>query len=166
MRTLDILSEHLVRAVAKQTFRGRIEGLKQPVSVNDDDAVNRGFEYRREYGFHMARKLIKEPGEWQMLTYMPGFQCAWRRSEAEMGKIPAMLKNSPPTVLVVDDEALIRWSLSEILVERGYAVTEAGDGRKALAAIEKATDALRRSTARLSAFRIRRTSGSWKPCDI
>ena len=49
-----------------------------------------------------------------------------------------MLKNSPPTVLVVDDEALIRWSLSEILGERGYVVTEASDGRMALAALADA----------------------------
>jgi DNA-binding NtrC family response regulator len=49
-----------------------------------------------------------------------------------------MPKNSPPTVLVVDDEALIRWSVSEVLSERGYRVTEASDGRMALAAVEEA----------------------------
>jgi two-component system response regulator AtoC len=49
-----------------------------------------------------------------------------------------MMKNSPPTVLVVDDEALIRWSLAEALSDRGYAVTEAGDGRMAVAAIQQA----------------------------
>ena len=38
-----------------------------------------------------------------------------------------------PTVLVVDDEALIRWSLAESLNEAGYAVIEAGDGASALA---------------------------------
>ena len=51
-----------------------------------------------------------------------------------------MSKNSAPTVLVVDDEALIRWSLAEMLGERGYAVTEAGDARMALAAIEGADE--------------------------
>ena len=51
-----------------------------------------------------------------------------------------MEKNSPPSVLVVDDEALIRWSLAEMLGERGYAVTEAGDGRMAIAAIENAKE--------------------------
>jgi two-component system, NtrC family, response regulator PilR len=51
-----------------------------------------------------------------------------------------MTKNSPPTVLVVDDEALIRWSLSEMLGERGYAVTEAGDARMALDAVRNAPE--------------------------
>lgn len=49
-----------------------------------------------------------------------------------------MTKNSPATVLVVDDEALIRWSVSEMLGERGYAVTEAGDARMALDAVKNA----------------------------
>ena len=51
-----------------------------------------------------------------------------------------MQKKSAPSVLVVDDEALIRWSLAEMLGERGYAVTEAGDARMALAAIESAKE--------------------------
>jgi DNA-binding NtrC family response regulator len=51
-----------------------------------------------------------------------------------------MTKKSPPSVLVVDDEALIRWSLTEMLSERGYTVTEAGDGRMALAAIRNAVE--------------------------
>lgn len=34
--------------------------------------------------------------------------------------------------LVVDDEPLIRWCLSETLQHRGYAVVEAGDARSAI----------------------------------
>lgn len=75
-----------------------------------------------------------------MLTYMPRTQHFLGESEAQLRNIPLMKKNSPPRVLVVDDEALIRWSLSEMLAERGYAVTEAGDGRMALAAIQNAAD--------------------------
>jgi two-component system, NtrC family, response regulator AtoC len=41
-------------------------------------------------------------------------------------------------VLVVDDERLIRWSLSETLRHQGYAVVEAGDARNA---ISEANDA-------------------------
>ena len=57
-----------------------------------------------------------------------------------MRNIPLMMKKSAPAVLVVDDEALIRWSLGEMLGERGYAVTEAVDGRTAIAAIENAAE--------------------------
>lgn len=66
-----------------------------------------------------------------MLPYAPGIQ----RSPIESRNFPAMLKKSTPTILVVDDEALIRWSLSEMLGDRGFAVAEAGDGRTALVAI-------------------------------
>lgn len=40
-----------------------------------------------------------------------------------------------PQVLVVDDERLIRWSLSAKLRDDGYGVTEAADGRGAVAAV-------------------------------
>lgn len=57
-----------------------------------------------------------------------------------MRNSPLMEKKSTPSVLVVDDEALIRWSLAEMLGDRGYTVTEAGDGRMAVAAIETAKE--------------------------
>lgn len=41
-------------------------------------------------------------------------------------------------LLVVDDETLIRWSLSERLTEAGYAVTEAEDASNALRVINTA----------------------------
>jgi DNA-binding NtrC family response regulator len=65
------------------------------------------------------------------------FGQAWNKV---VRNIPLMTKNSTPTVLVVDDEALIRWSVSEMLGERGYAVTEAGDARMALDAVRNAQE--------------------------
>jgi len=45
------------------------------------------------------------------------------------------------TVLVVDDEALTRWSMAEVLGEGGYGVTVAGDAASALHAIATANRA-------------------------
>lgn len=41
----------------------------------------------------------------------------------------------PRTALVVDDEALIRWSVSETLSDLGFVVVQAADGASALNAI-------------------------------
>jgi DNA-binding NtrC family response regulator len=49
-------------------------------------------------------------------------------------------ENSPPLrILVVDDEALIRWSLVETLSDSGHETVEAGDGAGAVRAIEEAS---------------------------
>jgi DNA-binding NtrC family response regulator len=46
---------------------------------------------------------------------------------------PQMAEKSPPLqVLVVDDESLIRWSLSEVLADSGCVVDEASDGASAM----------------------------------
>ena len=50
------------------------------------------------------------------------------------------MKNPPSlNVLVVDDEALIRWSLTESMTDAGYTVTEAGDGALAVARASEGT---------------------------
>ncbi len=52
-----------------------------------------------------------------------------------------MLKKSPSAhVLVVDDEALIRWSLSETLADHGYTVEESGDAASARTAVRNASE--------------------------
>jgi two-component system nitrogen regulation response regulator GlnG len=43
-----------------------------------------------------------------------------------------------PSILIVDDEALIRWSLSESLAAAGFSVREAGSAAEALSEIDGA----------------------------
>jgi len=47
---------------------------------------------------------------------------------------------SPLRVLIVDDEPLIRWSLTETLGDCGQVVTEAGDGEMAIRALANALE--------------------------
>jgi DNA-binding NtrC family response regulator len=44
----------------------------------------------------------------------------------------AAKKPTPPRILVVDDERLVRWSVAETLTARGYDVVEASDARSAM----------------------------------
>jgi DNA-binding NtrC family response regulator len=44
-------------------------------------------------------------------------------------------KSARPRVLVVDDEALIRWSIAETLGRQNYEIDEAGDGASAVRAV-------------------------------
>lgn len=47
---------------------------------------------------------------------------------------PSAKKSAPPTVLVVDDEPLIRWSVAQTLTDGGYQVAEAHDAVSAMQA--------------------------------
>ena len=71
-----------------------------------------------------------------MLAGAPG-----SRKHARRGIFPGRQGNlrTMQTILVVDDEPLIRWAVREGLEAAGYAVVEAGTAREALAALS--TDA-------------------------
>lgn len=58
-------------------------------------------------------------------------QAAAAQPAAEPNIPQRAAKILPPRVLVVDDEALLRWSLAEMLTTIGYHVVEARDGREA-----------------------------------
>jgi two-component system, NtrC family, response regulator AtoC len=60
-------------------------------------------------------------------------------SQPASREISRLQKKSPPLrVLVVDDEALIRWSVAETLADAGHEVVESGDARSALGAVRDA----------------------------
>jgi CheY-like chemotaxis protein len=61
-----------------------------------------------------------------------------RASEVASFLNPGQGVNGTPTVLVVDDEPLVRWSVAETLVDSGYAVTQAGDALQALESVKAA----------------------------
>ena len=75
-----------------------------------------------------------------MSTYSPGIQHSSSELEGDARNIPFTQKKSAPSVLVVDDDALMRWSLAELLGELGYAVTESGDARSAVSAVDNAAE--------------------------
>jgi len=57
------------------------------------------------------------------------------------GNNPHAVNKSPALhVLIVDDEPLIRWSLSETLIEDGHLVSEAGDAETAMRALSESAD--------------------------
>jgi DNA-binding NtrC family response regulator len=68
-----------------------------------------------------------------MLMQVPAqFRVVAPPSVVFAGKFPETLKKSPPCVLVVDDEPLVRWSIAEMLGAAGYDILEAGDAEGAL----------------------------------
>jgi two-component system, NtrC family, response regulator AtoC len=75
--------------------------------------------------------------ELQMLA-----QNAIRTTEQPRDFQDSAKKPTPARVLVVDDERLVRWSIAETLMARGYSVAEACDARSAMQEIdaEDATD--------------------------
>jgi DNA-binding NtrC family response regulator len=58
------------------------------------------------------------------------------RSVTEGEIFRAAKKSARATILVVDDEPLVRWAISETLEDRGYEVAEAGDASSAMRALE------------------------------
>src|SRR5204862_7944606 len=57
-----------------------------------------------------------------------------------LGILGASPEMPAPTILVVDDEQLIRWSLKDRLIDEGYRVVEADTAAAALARSEDGVD--------------------------
>jgi DNA-binding NtrC family response regulator len=59
---------------------------------------------------------------------------------AAAGTLPATAEKHPPRVLVVDDEWLVRWSVTEALRANGFDVAEAADAATAMRAFDEDCD--------------------------
>lgn len=71
-----------------------------------------------------------------MITERATNWCVLEDSESvEPNSSRMALKNTHIKVLVVDDEPLIRWAVTEMLGDLEYQVVQAGDARSAIAAI-------------------------------
>jgi DNA-binding NtrC family response regulator len=60
-----------------------------------------------------------------------------RATETSDSSHAAEEKLTPMRVLVIDDDPMMRWALTETLRERGWQVAEGGDARETEAAIQK-----------------------------
>src|SRR4051794_34362483 len=82
---------------------------------------------------HSSRQLSRRtPTDFQAV-------CSTLRRPAGRDGSPFPLMKSP-TILVVDDEQLIRWSLTDRLKTEGYTVLEAENAAEALAKSEEGVD--------------------------
>jgi CheY-like chemotaxis protein len=91
---------------------------------------NRGIDFTRCR--RCATHLVRKRGAWQPVPR--GYRVVWRPKkdvEADTGG------ERPVTVLVCDDDPLIRDLLKHRLAERGYRVELAGDGAEGLARVAK-----------------------------
>ncbi len=58
------------------------------------------------------------------------------KGEGKRG-VPAPAHAKPPSILIVDDDTEIRYSLTRVFSSRGYKVTEAPSGEAGLALVKK-----------------------------
>jgi CheY-like chemotaxis protein len=66
----------------------------------------------------------------------------WRKAVSDARLMPSLSNTAMPTVLVVDDETMVRELAARMLREAGYDVVQAADGRLAWALMHEPTTAV------------------------
>ncbi|WP_145146097.1 response regulator, partial [Pseudomonas duriflava] len=80
-------------------------------------------------------RILSEPGHGtSVLLYLPRFEGAYEESLAESSL--QMPQGAGQKILVIEDEAVIRTLIVEVLTELGYAVLDAQDALSALPLLE------------------------------
>ncbi|HEV7323313.1 MAG TPA: response regulator [Ensifer sp.] len=88
-----------------------------------------------------AVRIYSEVGKGTMICiYLPRHAADERGPEMSLESAPTPASTGGHTILVVDDEPLVRMVAVEILEELGYAVLEAGDGPSALKVLDARPD--------------------------
>jgi signal transduction histidine kinase/CheY-like chemotaxis protein len=97
-------------------------------------------------GLSMVHGLAAQSGGALMLSSTPGIGTRaelWlpvadeEAAANEQTQVEAVLAARPATVLLVDDEELVRVGTAEMLIDLGYSVVQAGSGVEALAALRR-----------------------------
>jgi CheY-like chemotaxis protein len=155
----DVAAEDLGFGVAEEPLGSRIERLDPARGINDDDAVGghledgleafglRSRESRRLTGGVSGQaQAIGEPGNCQNAGDEEGLGDAGHREPAGLGtirtcRVQANCEDEAALrILVVEDEALIRWAVTQALTAAGHTVLEAPDAATALRLIAEASE--------------------------
>jgi CheY-like chemotaxis protein len=134
----------LVRDTGQGIGAEALEHLFEPFYTTKEQGKGTGLGLATSYG------IVKQSGGFIFCDSRPGGGTSFTiyLPRVEGGETPAAASGATErqtgreTVLLVEDEGMVRTFTRRILEQSGYAVVEAGDGPSALAAAEKLGDSL------------------------
>jgi len=122
--------------------KATMERVFEPFFTTKEVGKGTGLGLSQVYGFVRQSnghvRIYSELGEGTTIKiYLPRLIGSDEEPAEMPSRVPAMVKGSGETILVVEDEPDLRSYTTEALRDLGYRVLEAGDGRGALDIIEQ-----------------------------